>query len=502
MFVALIILISCIFIGQLIILGNLNSKISDFKDVFNSHYGLLVDNTIEITRKANRTFKVIVTCLNAYIENNGNRANDYHLMQDIVERNCDCKEEEIQSQIPTTLYLGLIGTMLGIIVGISELFVGSGLKDLLNGTVETNAIENMLKGVAVAMIASAAGITFTTILTFRQKNAKAHNADGKNLFLSWIQANLLPAMSSDINKAFDKMSTALAEFNAQFADNTQKLNSTLALVAQTSESQASLYEAINQLDITEMAKANVKVYKALQDSTAEITGLAQMLHSSREYISEVKQLNENLDKSEQRTKMFEEMGEFFRSEINAIEERKEFFLKTINEVDQKHIGEFNKVAGSFESKAENAIQEISEKFDNQNNELRKLAGKQEDIVRNSDLSSLPLRIRSLEDKLSEMSETQRTISKQLANFKQTSLSVNTDKRITDNGTSNTSQPPTTTTNETKTSATVFGILSLIGALTLWVMSANMKGDNAAAAGLIGVGCLVFGVILLVIANKK
>ncbi|MDD6002202.1 MAG: hypothetical protein PUC50_08455 [Bacteroidales bacterium] len=504
MFIALIALISCIFIGQLIILGKLNSKISDFKDVFNTHYGLLVDNTIEFTRKANSTFKVIVTCLNSYIENNGNRANDYHLMQDIVERNCDCKEEEIQSQIPTTLYLGLIGTMLGIIVGISELFIGSGLKELLNGTVETNAIENMLKGVAVAMIASAAGITFTTILTFRFKNAKAENANGKNLFLSWIQANLLPAMSSDVNTALDKMSTALSEFNQQFAENTQKLNSTLSLVAQTSESQAQLYNAINQLDIGEMAKANVKVYKALHDSADEIAGLAQMLYSSREYVDSVKQLNANLDQSEKRTQMFEKMGEFFRSEINAIEERKKFFLQTIDEVDKKHLGEFNKVAGRFESNAENAIHAISEKFDNQNNELRKLAAKQEDIVQNSDLSSLPLRIKSLENKISEISSNQIYIKDKLSELKTPPTTINQGRRIESEIKTGQTTPPEPPTNSTKTSGTIFGILLIIGGLVSLVLltGGSLKENDATAAALIGVGGFLFGIIILIIANKQ
>ena len=386
---------------QLFICALVTQKITEFKEVFKFPYDKTSYNTIVYKPKANYTFKVIVDCINSYIQNNGNRANDYHLMQDIVERNCDSKEEEIQSQIPTTLYLGLIGTMIGIIVGVWDLDI-SGL--INSNKVETKELEQLLSGVGHAMIASVCGIVMTTLLTFIFKNAKATNSGDKNQFLSWIQANLLPAMTSDVNTALDKMSTALSQFNAQFAENTQKLNDTLSLVAETSKSQAELYKVINDLDITEMAKANVKVYKALKDSTDEIMGLAQMLHSSQEYVNEVKQLNDKLDKSEERTKMFEKMGVFFEAEIDAIEERKKFFLQTIDEVDKKHLGEFNKIAGSFESKAENAIQEISEKFETQNNELRVLAGKQEDIVKNSDLSSLPLKMKTLDEKISRLEQ--------------------------------------------------------------------------------------------------
>ncbi|MCR5455990.1 MAG: hypothetical protein K6F33_13475 [Bacteroidales bacterium] len=405
MFALLIIVIIAIIVGQAVIFSKLKTKITKFKEVFKHPCNKADNNTITFHNKANDTFIVIVTCINAYIENNGNRANDYHLMQDIVERNCDGKEEEIQSQIPTTLYLGLIGTMLGIIIGITELFSGGGLSELLAGTVQTNAIENMLKGVAVAMVASAAGITFTTVLTFIFKNAKAKNANDKNIFLSWIQANLLPSMSSDVNTALDKMSTALSDFNSQFADNTKNLNDTLSIVARTAKLQAKLYLLIKKLDIAEMAKANVKVYKALKDSTDEITYLAQMLHSSQEYVNEVRLLNESLDKSEQRTKMFEEMGNFFKSELSAVEERKKMFLNTIDEIDKEHVGQFNKLAGNFESKTENAVKEITEKFKNQNNEMLHFIARQEEIVKGSDLAKIPQEMSALDSKMLHLDKT-------------------------------------------------------------------------------------------------
>lgn len=404
MFALLITVIIAIIVGQAVIFVKLNKKITEFKEVFKYEYSKTSYNTIVYSNKANNTFKTIVECINSYITNNGNRANDYHLMQDIVERNCDSKEEEIQSQIPTTLYLGLIGTMLGIIIGISELFSGGGLSELLAGTVKTDAIENMLKGVAVAMIASAAGITCTTILTFIFKNAKAKNADEKNLFLSWIQANLLPSMTSDVNNALDKMSTALSQFNEQFADNTQKLNDTLSLVAETTENQAELYRIINELDIAEMAKANVKVYKALKDSAEEITFLAQMLHASQEYVAEVRALNANLDKSEQRTKMFEEMGKYFESQNDVVGKRTEMLIDSIENSNNEFEGEFNKFVGKYEAKADKVVDDISMKFENQNTELTKLAAKQEEIIKGSDLSSLPLKMKTLDEKISHLEQ--------------------------------------------------------------------------------------------------
>ena len=463
MFALLIIVIIAIIVGQVVIFGKLKAKITAFKEVFKHPYDKTELNTITYDNKANGTFKVIVTCINSYIQNNGNRANDYHLMQDIVERNCDSKEEEIQSQVPTTLYLGLIGTMLGIIIGITELFSGGGLSELLAGTVQTNAIENMLKGVAVAMLASAAGITFTTILTFIFKNAKAKNADDKNLFLSWIQANLLPAMSSDVNTALDKMSTALSQFNEQFAENTQKLNVTLSLVSKTSEDQALLYEAISQLDIVEMATANVKIYKALKGSAEQIDHLAEVLSASRDYVDEVRALNTNLDKSEQRTKMFEEMGEFFRSEVNAIETRKQMILNSIEESNEKFNGEFNKFVGKYEDKADKIVEDLSTKFEGQNAELTKLAAKQEDIIKGSDFSTMPLKMSKLETAVNNLSHkietTEKNISKELAD-------INVPVSQTDNNPTNSGNKERVGVIVGIISIIVLGIVAIMGGVVL------------------------------------
>ena len=377
-----------VIVFQLFVLAKAVLKIIKFKAAFPGGYELINSQTIRIPYNSkNEIFRTIVQSINSYLVNNGSRANDYHLMQDIVERNCEAKEEEIHSQIPTTLYAGLVGTMIGIIIGIYDLFKNGGLKGLLEGTVTTTGIEDMLSGVALAMVASVCGIVCTTILTFLFKDAKSQNADGKNEFLSWIQANLLPKMSSDTFSALDKMSEALSQFNSQFATNTQGLNDTLALVKQTSENQASIMDALNNLDVTEMAKANVKTYKALKDCSGEITYLAQMLHASQEYLAEVRALNENLDKSEQRTKMIEEMGEFFKKEVSSIEERKQMLMKSIEDTDKMVSNKMNIIAGEFESQASNAINAISDKFHEQNKQLSVLAGEQESWMRNVGMES-------------------------------------------------------------------------------------------------------------------
>lgn len=64
------------------------------------------------------------------------------------------------------LYLGLMGTMIGVLLGIYELISSRGLSSLLSGGDSSEAasgVESLLSGVALAMIASFFGVLLTTL---------------------------------------------------------------------------------------------------------------------------------------------------------------------------------------------------------------------------------------------------------------------------------------------------------------------------------------------------
>ena len=64
----------------------------------------------------NAVTRKIVYSLNTYLLRNKGVASDFHLIKDVVERNCDSVEEDIHQTVSLPLYLGLLGTFLGMIV--------------------------------------------------------------------------------------------------------------------------------------------------------------------------------------------------------------------------------------------------------------------------------------------------------------------------------------------------------------------------------------------------
>lgn len=290
----------------------------------------------------NDVFVEILRSINAYLYRNKGRVSDYHLMKDIVDRNCDTAEEEIDSQVPVPLYLGLMGTMAGILVGIGYLWISGDLNSLLEvGTSSfdsnqgngADGVKALLGGVALAMISSIMGITLTTSGSMLLKDAKANLQKGKHSFLSWIQANMLPHLNNDTAQVLERMSRNLSRFNQEFYGNTQKLGAALSQVTETARVQGQLIEAVNQLANKQVAKQNLDLYNALRNSTDEIGKLAELLHNSTDYLEAVRELNARLDKGERRSEAIERMVEFFEKETQQIEQRKVAMTHVLGQID-------------------------------------------------------------------------------------------------------------------------------------------------------------------------
>ncbi len=320
-----------------------------------------IENIKKVNKKVkrNEVWETIVKGINKYLDKNNGNVNDFHLIKDIVDRNCDAEEEAIQSQIPIPLYYGLIGTMAGIVIGVGYLWISGGLDFLLSTDSPeefkeaTNSISGLLGGVAIAMICSAVGIGMTIWGTTKMKTEKIIVEKRKHNVLSWIQAELLPKLNNDFGSVLNKVSVNLNEFNKTFATNAKELHKVLNDVNQATAGQAQLLQTINELKIKKVVTANIEVYDKLKNCTDEIGMIAEQISGCREYLDAVKALNDKLDASEQRTRAIEDMALFFKQEranfeemnsrvnqsVGAIEDSLRKTIENLKEVSTKEITE-------------------------------------------------------------------------------------------------------------------------------------------------------------------
>ena len=377
-------------------------RIRRLKSLFPENVDLNVRNedgakTILIQNsEATEDFLSTMNDINAYLKKNQNKTTDYHIIKEIVDRNAQDAEEEVDTMLSAPLYLGLMATIAGVAVGI----VFFALKDLekmfAGNVVIVDGIKTLLIDIGIAMVASFLGVFFTKKSTSAFKDAHSIMSYNKNKFLTWIQTELMPNLSDDITGALIKMTQDLNEFNSTFASNTKELKDTLALVTDSYKGQVEILKTIETLKVNKIATANIEVYEKLQGCTNEIEKLFEHLGKSEQYINSVVSLNKQIGGIEERTRVFEEVGNYFKDEIEFVKERQGLMRQQMSSLDsvlQEAMSNLGESVGK-------GIIELSSVFQRQNQSVQSLIEEQQQSL----MESLSQQRIIINQKMDEMSD--------------------------------------------------------------------------------------------------
>lgn len=298
----------------------------EFRDIFaeESSWGITRNDqhlVNGITGVGNNVFTSIKQSINKYLGNNTGSVIDFQLLKDAVDRHCDSVEDDISAQTPVPLYCGLAGTMAGVIFGLFPLVRQGALLFLLGGANFTGGavsaataatgINDLLTGVAWAMVSSICGILLTTISSLLFKSHKLKEESGKNSFLAWMQSSLLPELPSDTSEALNHLVTNLNKFNKVFEKNTAELKNTLRHVNEVYQTQDDIIQAVRDMDVMRMAQANVQVLHELQECTAQIGELREYLNNVNQYTATIREFTTRFDTESDRLHVLEEIRDFF-----------------------------------------------------------------------------------------------------------------------------------------------------------------------------------------------
>lgn len=420
-------------------------RMHTFRDIFSAPSSWAVQinedgQTVSgINGEGNSVFKLIKDNINDYLGNSQGSVIDYNILKDAVDRNCETIEDEINAQMPVPLYCGLAGTMAGVIVGLFSLLsedsisnlMTSGSKSVESATLAMNGaasgINDLLAGVALAMVASILGIVLTTVNSVLFKQFKRQEEEGKNKFLSWVQSILLPELPNDISDSFSMFVDNLNRFNDTFRENTRGLGQTLEQINGAYSTQADIIKTIQQMNVTRMATANVKVLNALSDCTDKLEQFNVYLNSIQGYTNEIEAFRQQLSSEANMVYLLEEMRatlasikNFFRTELGEIDQRKQAIGKSVDNVDEYVKGALERLKTSSSTSVDelkkaiddhaqglqtfldqekqmlqDMSQEVRNEFDRQISQIPNLAKRLEDITK------LPSQLQALSGSIAE-----------------------------------------------------------------------------------------------------
>ena len=332
--------------------------------------------------RGNNVFESIKESINKYLENNSGSVIDFSLLKDAVDRHCDSVENDINTLTPTPLYCGLAGTMAGVIVGLGSLITTGSITDLLSsgsGNFGTAAegVNDLLSGVAWAMLASIMGIMLTTIASLLFKRYKLQGESGKNTFLAWLQAKLLPELPSDTSDALNRLVKNLNKFNNTFAENTSSLRGALREVNESYRIQGDVIKAVHDMDVMKMAKANVRVLEELKECTDKLEQFNKYLDDIHGYTDAIHTFTTQFEQEANRLHVLEEIQQFFirhKAEIAKdsadVDVALRNALRTLKETASSNTSELNSTLVQQAEEFKRIIADERESFERLNTELR------------------------------------------------------------------------------------------------------------------------------------
>lgn len=349
---------------------------------------------IEFKGNKNKSQREILKSLNNYLLRNKGAISDFMLVKDIVDRNIDKTDDQITSSIPTPLYLGLMGTMLGIIGGLYFMpTIAAPAANMVQNADPISGIDSLLDGVKIAMVASVVGLLLTIITNLFFLSVRKSVENQKNDFFTFIQTELLPILSKNTASSIHTLQTNLLKFNTDFTVNMNQFSGIITAVKNTFDSQLDVVEELKRIDVANIAKYNIDVMQQLKSSFRNLKDLSEYLLKTNSLLKNTEVLNLTLNKQLDKVGDISELVKKFDSHASHISENSKYLASHFENFDEREQAINNRMI-DYDRNTGKMIDELSLSFQNRKDEFNK-----KDVEISSDFNKLFENLKSKTEKV-------------------------------------------------------------------------------------------------------
>lgn len=162
--------------------------------------------------------------LNEYTKKN-HGTTDFSVIQNKTDRKINVLYEDATSKIAFPTYIGLMGTFIGVFLGLLFFTIGLGASPNGEGITD-ETIGNLISGVLVSMSTSFVGLLLTTITHHLAAETQKIVGEDKNIFYEFIQNELMPTLGVSMVVALNKLHHTINLFEPSFNRVIEKFQTT------------------------------------------------------------------------------------------------------------------------------------------------------------------------------------------------------------------------------------------------------------------------------------
>ncbi|MFK7923395.1 MAG: hypothetical protein AB8H47_15640 [Bacteroidia bacterium] len=168
-------------------------------------------------RSFSSEFRDIVQMTNAYLTRNKG-ASQGERLQEIAERKSESMESAIETNLPLPLYIGLLATFTGVIIGLIEI-ARHGVTDA--------AIQSFIGGVIVGMVGSAIGLALTVRSNYALKIKAEARDEGMENYFQFLRTKVFHPEAAPVQGSIKGLRDSLSAFQSGFAQYQTQMNDSL-----------------------------------------------------------------------------------------------------------------------------------------------------------------------------------------------------------------------------------------------------------------------------------
>lgn len=196
---------------------------------------------IAILKKDERhteVFRKVVEATNNYILKNKGSVR-FEALEQIASRRIKSWEDGLESVLVLPLYIGLLGTFSGVIIGLIKIAI-SGVSD--------HSIQSFIGGVLIGMIASAFGLYLTVRSNGTFKQAKAKRDENEYNYLEFIRLNLVSPSGKSTSTDIKSLRYNLNAFHEEFVNYQRGLNLSLNETLQRFQDLRNIFQHLKEME--------------------------------------------------------------------------------------------------------------------------------------------------------------------------------------------------------------------------------------------------------------
>ncbi len=293
----------------------------------------------------------ITNVLNSYLVNNFGAIVNFSIIKDILEREVDLEDEEINNSMSTPLYLGLAATMFGVIMGLFAMPTISEADQAIKG------VGPLINGVKIAMFASLTGLLCTTYLSsFVYKVARTQVNRGLNSQISYFQNKLLPVLIKAEDTGVSGLKASLDKFGRETAKILDDLHGAVDKTSRTLSSQLQVISKVENLNFTKVSKVNLELFDRLEVNM-------NALNSFSQYLNQMDIVAGNLYGFSERTNDFKKIADAVNENLTESKLLTQFLTKHLQAIESSGSSALN-AFNLVDSKFADAISKLSQEVDN------------------------------------------------------------------------------------------------------------------------------------------